>query len=158
MRGSKVTMLFILVATVGCSTRRATQEGAMDNERLQAVTETLAEDIEGEPGYWAFTIASRQIVVLTDEAADRLRTMTPVLEDAELTAEQARVALEANFDRALDARYAVARGYVWSAFIHPLSVLSEAQFVDGVQQVVTLADNYGTSYSSTDLLFQGGQN
>ena len=84
--------------------------------------------------------------------------MSPVVEDTELPAEQARTLLEANFDRALDARYAVSRGYVWSAFIHPLSALTEEEFVDGVRQVVTLAENYGTSYTSTDLVFQGRQN
>ena len=76
----------------------------------------------------------------------------------ELTDDEARLLLAANFDRALDARYAVARGYVWSVFIHPLSLLTDAQFIDGVSQVVTLADTYGTSYTSTDLVFQGGQN
>jgi hypothetical protein len=87
-----------------------------------------------------------------------MRIMTPVAEDDELSAKQVRTLLEANFDRALDARYALARGYVWSAFIHPLTALTEAEFVDGVHQVVTLAENYGTSYTSTDLVFQGGLN
>ena len=145
----------VLVASTACN---VPQEGAMDNGKLQTLIESLSQDIEGEPGYWSFTLASRQVVVITDEAADRMRIMTPVVEDSQLPAEQARTLLEANFDRALDARYAVSRGYVWSAFIHPLSALSEKEFVDGVRQVVTLAENYGTSYTSTDLVFQGGQN
>ena len=130
----------------------------MDNGTLQTLIESLSQDIEGEPGYWSFTVTARQVVVITDEAADRMRIMSPVVEDTELPAEQARTLLEANFDRALDARYAVSRGYVWSAFIHPLSALTEEEFVNGVRQVVTLAENYGTSYSSTNLVFQGGQN
>lgn len=134
------------------------QEGAMDNGKLQTLVESLSQDVEGEPGSWSFTVAARQVVVITDEAADRMRIMSPVVEDTELPAEQARTLLEANFDRALDARYAVSRGYVWSAFIHPLSALTEEEFVDGVRQVVTLAENYGTSYTSTDLVFQGRQN
>ena len=137
---------------------RVTPEGAMDNGRLQTLIEGLAEDIEGEAGYWSFTVASRQVIVVTDDAADRMRIMTPVAEDDGLTAEQVRTLLEANFDRALDARYALARGYVWSAFIHPLTALTEGEFVEGVHQVVTLADNYGTTYTSTDLVFQGGLN
>jgi hypothetical protein len=130
----------------------------MDNGRLQTLIEGLSEEIEGEAGYWSFTVASRQVIVVTDEAADRMRIMTPVAEDDQLSAAQVRTLLEANFDRALDARYAIARGYVWSAFIHPLTELTEAEFVEGVGQVVTLADNYGTSYTSTDLVFQGGLN
>jgi hypothetical protein len=68
------------------------------------------------------------------------------------------VLLGANFDRALDARYASGRGYLWSVFLHPLSSLTDSEFLDGVEQVVTLARNYGTSYASSNLLFQGGQN
>ena len=130
----------------------------MNNRTLQTLIESLSQDIEGDPGYWSFTVASRQVVVITDEAADRMRIMTAVVEDTELSAEQARTLLDANFDRALDARYAVSRGYVWSAFIHPLSALTQEEFADGVRQVVTLAENYGTSYTSTNLVFQGGQN
>lgn len=131
---------------------------AMNNVRLQELIEEIAERVEGEPGYWVVTTESREILVITDEAADRMRIMTPVLEEGDLASEDLKVLLAANFDRALDARYAVARGYLWSAFIHPLSSLSEEQFLDGVQQVVALAENYGGSYSSTDLVFQGGQN
>ncbi len=156
--GSVSTTLVVAVVSVASTACNVPQEGAMDNAKLQTLIESLSQDIEGEPGYWSFTLASRQVVVITDEAADRMRIMTPVVEDSQLPAEQARTLLAANFDRALDARYAVSRGYVWSAFIHPLSALSEEEFVDGVRQVVTLAENYGTSYTSTDLVFQGGQN
>ncbi len=156
--GAVPTTLVVTVVLVASTACNVPQEGAMDNGKLQTLIESLSQDIEGEPGYWSFTLASRQVVVITDEAADRMRIMTPVVEDSQLPAEQARTLLEANFDRALDARYAVSRGYVWSAFIHPLSALSEKEFVDGVRQVVTLAENYGTSYTSTDLVFQGGQN
>ncbi len=31
--------------------------------------------------------------------------------------------MQANFDTALDARYAIAKGALWSTFIHPLSDL-----------------------------------
>ena len=130
----------------------------MDNQRMQTIIESLSDSIDGELGYWSFGVASRDVVVITDENADRMRIMTTVLETNELTAGEGEALLAANFDRALDARYAFARGYVWSVYIHPLSPLTEAQFVDGVRQVVTLAENYGSSYTSTDLIFGGGQN
>lgn len=130
----------------------------MDNARLKTLIEGLSNEIDGQPGYWSFVVGARQVLVITDPNADRMRIMAPVVEDVELPAEQVRVLLEANFDRALDARYAVARGYVWSAFVHPLSSLTDGDFVDGVTQVVALADNYGTSYSSTNLVFGGDQN
>ena len=130
----------------------------MDNQRLQTIIEDISRQVEGDPGYWSFAVGERQVIVITDVAADRMRIMTPVAEDGVLTPDASSVLLHANFDRALDARYALARGYIWSVFIHPLSPLTDAEFRDGVSQVVTLADNYGTSYSSGALVFQGGQN
>jgi len=61
-----------------------------------------------------------------------------------------------NFDSALDARYAIAKGVVWGTYIHPLAVLEEKEFISGVGQVVNLALTFGTSYSSGALIFQGG--
>lgn len=130
----------------------------MDNQRLDELIGEMADEVEGELGYWTFTFDGRSVVVVTDEAADRMRIMTPVVEDKELSEERLRKLLQANFDRALDARYAVARGTVWSAFIHPLFPLTDDEFVAGVRQVVTLAQNYGTTYTSTDFVFQGGHN
>ena len=40
--------------------------------------------------------------------------------------------MQANFDSALDARYAVVRGVLWSAFLHPLGSLNDSQFLKGV--------------------------
>jgi hypothetical protein len=37
--------------------------------------------------------------------------------------------------------------------MHPLAELTEAQFRDGVEQVATLADNFGTSFASSNLSF-----
>jgi len=65
--------------------------------------------------------------------------------------------LEANFDRALDAKYCLYEGFVCSVFTHPLKELQDHQFVDALQQVVNLANNYGTTFTSTDFVF-GGDN
>ena len=86
----------------------------MDNQRMQTIIESLSDRIEGDLGYWSFDVESREVVVITDVDADRMRIMTAVLETNELAAEEAGALLAANFDRALDARYALARGYVWS--------------------------------------------
>jgi len=129
----------------------------MNSDRLASLIRVVSKESRGEPGYWSFEVEKRELVVITDEAADRMRIMTPVVEESALSSEDLRVLLAANFDRALDARYAVARGYLWSVFLHPLTTLTDAQFL-GVEQVVKLAQNYGTSYTSSDLVFQGSQN
>lgn len=64
--------------------------------------------------------------------------------------------MQANFDSALDARYAIAKGKLWSAFIHPLSELNEEQFFSGLAQTITLVKSYGETYSSGALIFKGG--
>ena len=128
----------------------------MDNERLGEVIRKLATQIaEDESGYWKFEFEGQVVFVITDESHNRMRIMTPVIEISEVPQEEWQVLLAANFDRALDARYCVNGEFLWSAFIHPLQELSVDQFVDALKQVVTLSKNFGTSYSSGNLVFGG---
>ena len=64
--------------------------------------------------------------------------------------------MQANFDSALDARYAIARGTLWSVFIHPLEALQKNELISGLGQVVNLAQSYGTLYSGGALQYGGG--
>jgi hypothetical protein len=64
--------------------------------------------------------------------------------------------LQANFDSALDARYAIAQDTLWGTFIHPLSELSDEEFLVGLAQTVNVVTSYGTSYSSGMFIFGGG--
>lgn len=131
-------------------------EHAMDNARLQALIKGIATDIEGQPGYWRFNIESFPVSVITDEKADRMRIIVPVAEVGAMGTERLLRLMQANFDSALDARYSIAQGLLWSTFIHPLSALSDRQFIDGLAQTVNLAATYGGSYSSGALIFRGG--
>ncbi len=128
---------------------------AMNNVRLESLIRDCAEVREGRPGFWNVDYRDRLVMVVTDESHNRMRIITPVVEIAEVSEEVWMLALRANFDRALDARYAVNGEYLWSAFIHPLSQLTDSQFQEALDQVVTLADNFGTSFSSSDLVFGG---
>jgi hypothetical protein len=127
---------------------------AMNNHRLGSLIQEHADQIyDNTPGYWKFEFKDRALVVMTDEAHNRMRIITPVAEVTELADEIWLMCMSANFDRALDARYAVSGDYLWSAFIHPLQQLDDGQFVDAIEQVATLAENFGTSFSSSDLVF-----
>ena len=98
------------------------------------------------------------MIVMADRAADRMRIMTPAARVADFKDGEYQRLLEANYDRALDARYAINGGVLWSAFIHPMSSLSHEQFDDGLEQVLRLSANFGTTYASSDLVFApGGQ-
>jgi hypothetical protein len=85
-----------------------------------------------------------------------MRAITPVRKQEDVPPEELTRLMQANFDSALDARYALAKGVLWSAFIHPLKPLEKDQLISGIGQVVNLAQSYGTLYSGGALLFGGG--
>lgn len=137
----------------------AQEDGQMNNARLDKLireAKGIEGEIKGKPGFWEFRFRGHKIYVITDESADRMRIMTPVASAEGLTQEALFRAMQANFDTALDARYAIAQGALWSAFIHPLSPLGDAEFQSGLSQVATLAATYGTTYNSGALRFGGG--
>ena len=50
----------------------------------------------------------------------------------------------------------MARGVLWSVFLHSLGSLTYSQFLKGVGQTVNLARTYGVSYSLGLMNFGGG--
>ena len=128
----------------------------MDNKRLDTLLKEIDANTQGEAGFWYVEYNGHPTYVITDEAADRMRVVVQI-SPAE-TLDQAALfrMMQANFDSALDARYSIARGMLWSAYIHPLSPLSDDRFRAGFLQAITLAETYGTEYSSGGLRFSGG--
>ena len=128
----------------------------MSNERLKVLIEkTASEILENQLGFWKFKIGEALVFVITDESHNRMRIMSPIVDIASISQDEWLVLMSANFDRALDARFCVNDNVLWSAFIHPLQELEPQQFLNAIDQVVTLAGNYGTTYSSTDIVFGG---
>ena len=128
----------------------------MDNEQLgKLIRETTAAIDEDQPGFWKFEFSGSLVLVITDESHNRMRIMTPVFDVDTIPTETFRVLLSANFDRALDARYCINDNVLWSAFLHPLRELEDHQFLNALKQVVTLSNNYGTTYTSSDLVYGG---
>lgn len=103
-----------------------------------------------------FSVESRTLVLVADERAGRMRVMTPVARADALERETLERMLQANFDAVLDARYALARGLVWSAYLHPLATLDAARFADAVSQVYIAAETFGSTYTSGALVYGGG--
>ena len=64
--------------------------------------------------------------------------------------------MRANFDSALDARYALRDGQLWSVYLHPLPTLTRTDFESGLGQVLSLAHTFGTTFSSGEFRFGGG--
>ncbi|MDH3688773.1 MAG: type III secretion system chaperone [Gammaproteobacteria bacterium] len=133
-----------------------TVEQYMNNDRLDGMINQIDPQATGKLGYWQFNVEDLTVLVITDEKSDRMRIITPVTDASELDLEQLLRMMQANFDSTLDARYSIAKGIVWSAFIHPLGSLTDGDFLSGVGQVVNIAKTFGTSYSSGLLMFRGG--
>jgi hypothetical protein len=131
-------------------------EPAMTLERLDAILRALDPEAQGNGTAWQFAVGGVQVLVVTDARADRMRAMVPVARSADLTPAQMTRMMQANFDSALDARYAIGNEVLWSAYIHPLAALEKDQLISGIGQVVNLAQSFGTLYSSGGLLYGGG--
>lgn len=131
-------------------------EAPMTYERLGRIVFAL--DPEAEPQGPGFTmrIGGVPILVVTDQPADRMRAMSPIRPAEGLTQADLERMMQANFDSALDARYAIANGTLWSVFIHALSPLERDEFISGLGQVANVAQSYGTLYSGGALQFGGG--
>jgi len=128
----------------------------MGNERLQEIIQKLDPEFVGRLGHWQFKVADVVVTVITDQRADRMRIVIPIRKAEELQAEDLFRMMQANFDTALDARYAIAKGVLWGTFIHPLSPLSDKEFLSGLGQAVNIVTTYGKTYSSGALNFGGG--
>lgn len=104
----------------------------------------------------SFTVNAVPVTLVYDINADRMRLLAPVVEAAQMEPEIIIRLMQANFESALDARYALAQGIVWSTFIHPLSSLSLEEFGSGLGQTVNLVTTFGGSYTSGAIIFGGG--
>ena len=101
----------------------------MTNVRLGELISELSDEVKGQFGYWQFLVQQRDVLVITDEHHNRMRIMTPVTSEDKLDAEELSRLLSANFDRALDAKYAISNETLWSVFTHPLAELTDEQFI-----------------------------
>lgn len=130
--------------------------GAMTGERLVALIKALDANASSLGNTWQFTFQERPIILIFDEKADRMRMFTPIGPEEALDAGLMRRMLQANFDSALDARYAIANKLIWGVFIHPLSPLDQAQFASALFQVLNVAASFGGSFSSGLFTFGAG--
>jgi hypothetical protein len=131
----------------------------MTTNAIGKILDSYLAEVEGQPGFWRGLRDEVPVYVFSDESHDRMRVMAPVGELKEVEGRVLQVLLQANYDRALDARYALRGLEVWSVAVHPLATLAPDDFASLIEQVVRLVKNTGTTYASTDLVFmaQGGE-
>jgi hypothetical protein len=125
----------------------------MTQSALGALLPGLLADLQSLNGFWRGQREGVPIYVLCDETHNRVRIMAPVGELRSLDKDFLTLLLRANFDRALDSRYALRGKELWSVFVHPLSTLVSDDLGLCLDQVVRLVKNTGTTYASTELVF-----
>ncbi|PIA78983.1 hypothetical protein BFR04_05535 [Gaetbulibacter sp. 4G1] len=127
----------------------------MDNKTLESIYTSVSDSIQGKNGSWHFFIKDIQLLSITDTKNNRMRIISPIAESKSLNNDLIKAALVANFHTALDVKYAVSDGVLWSVFIHPLKELSKNQVKDAVSQVYYANVNFGSTFASTSLVFPG---
>lgn len=140
----------------GSSPSPALNDNPMTAERLGQLIRGIDEEAESSGPVWAFSVADLEVAVIYDVSADRMRIIIPIGPIEDVPKEELVRILQANFDSALDARYAIADGKLWGAFIHPLSELSDEEFLVGLGETANVVLTYGTTYSSGLFIYGGG--
>ncbi|MBT8220229.1 MAG: YbjN domain-containing protein [Bacteroidia bacterium] len=125
----------------------------MDNPQLEKVLLSMSDSLSGSPGQWRFKIGEMWLMCITDESFNRMRIITPIIEVGKMESGEMEKCMSANFHSALDVKYCIAEGLLWSAYIHPLKELTPDQIKDAIKQVYTASMTFGTTYNSTDLVF-----
>jgi len=131
-------------------------EPPMNLPRMSEIVTALDPDAQFNGRGFELTLADVPVLIIVDPVADRMRAMVPIRSADGMTPEEMQRVLQANFDTALDARYALARGRLWATYIHPLSPLKKDQLISGIGQTVNVALTYGTLYSGGAMSFGGG--
>ncbi|WP_170561107.1 hypothetical protein [Ruegeria atlantica] len=152
----RLALLMIFLAGRGIAQEAAEPEPPMTYERLGKIIFAL--DPEAQPFGPGFELKVGEVTVLvvTDTNADRMRAMVAIGDATDLSPADLQRMMQANFDSTLDARYAIANGTLWAAYIHPLSRLDKNQLISGLAQTVNAARTYGTLYSGGAAEFGGG--
>lgn len=146
--------LLLLVATLLIfSSQSFSQDMNFKNLKLTLAKKAVV--VKEENNVIEYELSQVRIYLIADEGANRMRLMAGIMEESKLTKDDLIKVMEANYDRALDAKYAISNDVLWSVFTHPLKELSPEQVIDALIQVKNLVHNYGTTYTSTDLVFGG---
>jgi hypothetical protein len=127
----------------------------MNQETMERYVIEHSDVVQHQPGYVLFVYNTVQMALVSDVKHDRMRIISPIARFEEVDDEHRDAVMGANFHSALDARYAVSNGVMYSAYIHPLSPLTEQQLLSAMEQVSNLVLTYGDQYSSGELIYGG---
>ncbi len=128
----------------------------MTSQKMVAILIAATDESKALPHMVMLNYRGVELRCIYDEQHDRMRIIAPIAARGNITSDQFEKAMQANFHTALDARYALNKGILYAAFIHPLSPLTKAQLENALYQTATLAATFGKEYTSGFLTFHGG--
>ncbi|MGY3793170.1 hypothetical protein [uncultured Aquimarina sp.] len=141
--------IFLILLSFGVSVTAQ----QMNNETLGEIITQKADTINGITGNWQFIYKEIPMLCVTDERNNRMRIIAPITDSSNLDKDLLLDSMTANFHSALDVKYAISNGILWSAYVHPLKELTTEQVESALSQVYLAAKTFGTTFSSTELLF-----
>ncbi len=150
MKKYRLVMLFVYFCA---STIMSAQE--MNPKDLSRIISKISDTSITTGNTIRFAYKQRPLICVYDENANRMRIISPIVETKDLEEKHLLNALVANFHSALDIKYALSDEVMWAVFIHPLRELTEHQVTDAINQVYTASITFGSTYSSTNLVFPG---
>ena len=124
--------------------------------RMAEIVLAIDPDAKFRGNAMQLAIKEVEITIIADPINNRMRAFSPFKTLDGIDGQTLYRMMQANFDSALDARYAIAQGHLISVFIHPLKELQKEQFIQGLGQVTNLVLTYGTAYTSGAMTFGGG--
>jgi len=149
---TRIYYLFVLFSFLIFSKANAQN---MSPEKLSELIAQVSDTLVTNGNGIQFMYKERPLICVYDENANRMRIISPIVETKDLEEEQLLNMLVANFHSALDVKYALSDEVIWSVFIHPLKELTDHQVLDAIDQVYAASITFGTTYSSTGLVFPG---
>ncbi len=147
--------LFFYFIFFFCFTSISAQE--MSLTKLDSIFNSVTDSISSRKSSWSFKIKGVPLMCIADSTHNRMRIISPIVDSDRLTEKLKMASLIANFHTALDVKYAISDNILWSAYIHPLKELSETQVLDAISQVYYANIHFGTTFSSTSLVFPGNK-
>ena len=143
-----VSCFFILCTSIA-------NADVMTQNKMEKIVIDNVNVIKHKKGHVLFSYKGIEVALISDIKHNRMRFISPITSYSSLSSVALESIMKSNFHLALDARYAVSRDTVYSAFIHPLSSLTKKELLSALNQVVTLAHTFGTTYTSGGLVFKG---
>ncbi len=148
-------MKYLVIASLLFLSSAIASAGIMTQEAMEKIVISRVEVITQKKGNVVFMYKKVKMALVSDVGHDRMRIIAPITEYPVLTSEIKDAVMESNFHSALDARYAVSKDVLYSAYIHPMSSLTKQELESALNQVSTLALTFGSTYSSGALIFNG---